>query len=179
MTLTPSASQVLGISSAREESGLPVSFVRRVPCRELITSIARTWLGTPYQHQASLKHVGCDCLGLVRGVWRELYGGEPESPPPYSPDWAEAGGSEALAEAGNRHLCTIPRTEYQAGDILLFRWRSHLPAKHAGIATGKTSMIHAQDGLAVSEISLSQWWLKRLAFTFRFPQDPSASPGGE
>ena len=28
------------------------------------------WIGTPYRHQASLKGVGCDCLGLVRGVWR-------------------------------------------------------------------------------------------------------------
>ncbi|KAB2949447.1 MAG: hypothetical protein F9K19_23780, partial [Rhizobiaceae bacterium] len=38
------------------------------------------WIGTPYRHQASRKGVGCDCLGLVRGIWRELYGSEPEAP---------------------------------------------------------------------------------------------------
>ncbi len=135
----------------------------------LITTIARSWIGTPYQHQASLKGAGCDCLGLVRGVWRELYGEEPETPPPYSPDWAEAGGSETLAEAGKRHLRNVPCTEVQAGDVLLFRWRAHLPAKHAGIATSATTMVHAQDGVAVSEIALSPWWLKRIAFAFRFP----------
>jgi hypothetical protein len=39
-----------------------------------IIAAARSWLGTPYAHQASLKGVGCDCLGLVRGVWREVQG---------------------------------------------------------------------------------------------------------
>ncbi len=28
------------------------------------------WLGTPYRHQGRRKGVGCDCLGLVLGVWR-------------------------------------------------------------------------------------------------------------
>ena len=74
-----------------------------------ITVLARGWLGTPYQHQASLKGVGCDCLGLVRGLWRETFGAEPEVPPAYAPDWAEAGLEETLAEAGRRHLIEIHR----------------------------------------------------------------------
>ena len=37
-----------------------------------IVAAARRWVGTPYVHQASLIHVGCDCLGLVRGVWRDV-----------------------------------------------------------------------------------------------------------
>jgi len=54
-----------------------------------VLALAEPWIGTPYRHQASLRGVGCDCLGLIRGVWRELYGSEPELPPPYAPDWAE------------------------------------------------------------------------------------------
>ena len=57
-----------------------------------IVAAARSWIGTPYLHQASLKGVGCDCLGLVRGVWREVIGDEPEAPGAYSPAWAEADG---------------------------------------------------------------------------------------
>jgi NlpC/P60 family putative phage cell wall peptidase len=133
-----------------------------------ITTTARSWIGTPYLHQASLKGVGCDCLGLIRGVWRETYGHEPESAPPYSQDWAEAGDKEFLAEAARRHLVEIPYTEFIAGDVLLFRWRDYLPAKHAGIASSSTSMIHAQDGACVSEINLSKWWLARLTYAFRF-----------
>lgn len=54
--------------------------------RAAIVAEARGWIGTPYRHQASLKGVGCDCLGLVRGVWRNCIGDEPETPPPYAPD---------------------------------------------------------------------------------------------
>jgi NlpC/P60 family putative phage cell wall peptidase len=136
-----------------------------------VVAAAREWLGTPYRHQASLKHVGCDCLGLVRGVWRECLGEEPELPPAYSADWAEATGGEALAEAAQRHLITVADRQFVAGDILLFRWKPHLPAKHAGIATGPFSMVHAQDGASVSEVALSPWWLRRLAFVCRFPTE--------
>lgn len=134
-----------------------------------IVAAARGWLGTPYAHQASLKGVGTDCLGLIRGVWRELHGNEPESVPPYSPGWAEVGGTEALAGAGRRHLIEVPCTEFARGDVLLFRWRPYLPAKHAGIATGRHHMIHAQEGARVTEIPLSHWWLRHLAYVFRFP----------
>ena len=40
--------------------------------RAAIVAEARAWIGTRYRHQASVKGVGCDCLGLVRGVWRAL-----------------------------------------------------------------------------------------------------------
>ncbi len=136
--------------------------------REVVTA-ARGWLGTPYQHQASLKFVGCDCLGLVRGVWRDCIGDEPEAPPAYSPDWAEAGGLENLAEAARRHLICIDVQDVRAGDVLLFRWKPHLPAKHAGIATGPDHMVHAQEGVGVVEVPLSKWWRQRIAFAFRFP----------
>ena len=138
----------------------------RLRCKAL----ARGWLATPYRHQASLKGVGCDCLGLVRGVWRERFGTEPELPPAYSPDWAEAGLEETLAQAGRRHLIEIPPLVFEPGDVLLFRWKPHLPAKHAGLATSRSSMIHAQEGASVCEIPLSKWWLQRLAFAFRFPE---------
>lgn len=137
--------------------------------RDDIVAAARGWLGTPYCHQASLKAVGCDCLGLVRGVWRELYGDEPEAAPAYSADWAEASNDETLANAGARHFVPVPLDAIRAGDLLLFRWRPHLPAKHAGIATTPTNMIHAQDGARVAEITLSPWWHSRLAYAFRFP----------
>jgi NlpC/P60 family putative phage cell wall peptidase len=135
-----------------------------------IVAAARGWIGTPYRHQASLKGVGCDCLGLVRGVWRDIYGDEPEVPPSYSPDWAEAGGHEQLRDAGLRHMKNVPYTEFRSGDVLLLRWKAHLPAKHLGIASSRTTMVHAQDGVAVAEVALSRWWLSRLAYVFRFPE---------
>lgn len=137
--------------------------------RATIVAEARDWIGTRYRHQASLKGVGCDCLGLVRGVWRHCIGDEPETPPPYAPDWAEASGEEALAEAALRHLVPIAIDQFSAGDVLLFRWRDGFVAKHTAIATGDVTMIHAHDKAAVCEVALAPWWRRRLAFAFRFP----------
>ena len=137
--------------------------------RQDIVAEARSWIGTPYRHQASLKGVGCDCLGLVRGVWRAVMGEEPERAPPYAPDWAEAMQSEQLAEAAGRHLVAINCAVFREGDVLLFRWRANLPAKHAAIVTAPDKMVHAHDGAAVAEVAIAPWWRRRLAFAFCFP----------
>ncbi len=139
--------------------------------RELIIAEARSWIGTPYRHQASLKGVGCDCLGLVRGVWRAVVGPEPEPLAPYTPDWAEAGGVETLREAARRHLVAIDPGLFAPGDVLLFRLRAHLPAKHCAIAASGDAMIHAHDGASVCEVSIAPWWRRHLAYAFRFPTD--------
>lgn len=133
---------------------------------------AMSWVGTPYRHQASVKGVGCDCLGLVRGVWRALYGREPEAMPGYTPDWAEAGGTETLALAAARHMIRIAPDDAREGDVLLFRWRDNMPAKHLGIiilaAEGNRRFVHAQQGAAVSPATLTPWWQRRIAYAFRF-----------
>jgi NlpC/P60 family putative phage cell wall peptidase len=137
---------------------------------ELIVSEARSWIGTPYRHQASLKGVGCDCLGLVTGVWRAFYGELPERAPPYAPDWAEAGAGEALADAAARHLVPCKGSDIEAGDVLIFRWRPHIAAKHLAIATGPDRMIHAHDGAAVAEVAITPFWRRKIAFRFSFPE---------
>jgi NlpC/P60 family putative phage cell wall peptidase len=139
------------------------------PTRSQIIAEARTWIGTPYRHQASLKGVGCDCLGLLRGVWRECCGPEPEAVPPYAPDWAEANAGEPLAAAGLRHLVPVDAHAFMPGDVLLFRWRTGLAAKHAAIATAPDRMVHAHDGACVAEVFIAPWWRRRLAYAFRLP----------
>ena len=134
-----------------------------------IVAAARGWIGTPYHHQASLRGAGCDCLGLLRGVWREVVGPEPQTLPPYSRDWAEAGGRETLREAAATHLVAMPADAMQAGDVLLFRWRPQDPAKHCAILTAPDRMVHAHDGAAVTEVALTPWWRRHLAGAFRFP----------
>jgi NlpC/P60 family putative phage cell wall peptidase len=137
--------------------------------RNDIVAAARGWIGTPYRHQASVKGAGADCLGLLRGVWREVMGPEPEAPPPYSPDWAETSGrGEAMAEAARRHMTEIAIAEVGAGDVLLFRMRRQGPAKHAAIVSGTDRMIHAWSGHAVVETHIGRWWRARAAFAFRF-----------
>lgn len=144
--------------------------------RAAIVAVARRWIGTPYVHQASLEGIGCDCLGLVRGVWRTFFGDEPEPLPAYAPDWAEATRSERLIEAGRRHLVAVPLAAIRPGDVILFRWKPQLPAKHAGILTAADRFVHAYDGCAVVESPLGPWWRRRLAAAFAFPGLDSSSP---
>jgi NlpC/P60 family putative phage cell wall peptidase len=131
---------------------------------------ARKWLGTPYQHQAGLCQVGCDCLGLVRGVWQALYGSEPVVIPAYTPHWAETGAAETLQDAARRFLVEIPYVEAAPGDVLLFRFSARHVAKHCAILSAPERIIHAYWGKSVSETSLTPWWRKRIAGAFQFPQ---------
>lgn len=138
-----------------------------------VLKAARGWLGTPYVHQAARRGAGCDCLGLVRGIWRELYGAEPELPPPYSMDWAEPQGAELLWQAAARHLAEKPRAEAAPGDLLLFRMRGGAVAKHLGIQGGlgaAASFVHAYSGRGVVESPLSLPWQRRIVARFEFPQ---------
>lgn len=138
--------------------------------RQDVVAEARGWIGTPYQHQASLKQVGCDCLGLVTGIWRALYGPLPEIVPPYAADWAEAGQKEVLAEAAMRHLVPAQDDLIRPGDVLLFRWRMYVPAKHLAIATDPGFMVHAHDGAVVTEVPLGPFWRRKIAYRFSFPE---------
>jgi NlpC/P60 family putative phage cell wall peptidase len=139
-----------------------------MPTKDEIVAAARGWIGTPYRHQGQLKGVGCDCLGMILGVWREVGGGFEGSVPPYTPDWAEANGRETLAEGFRAHLMEIDPGEAEAGDVVLFRWRTHLPAKHAAILTARDRMVHSQQHAAVTEVPVSDWWRRRMAYAFSF-----------
>ncbi len=141
------------------------------PCvaRARIVAAARAWIGTPYVHQAAAKGQGTDCLGLIRGLYAELHGAEPEAPPPYTPDWNEARASEEpLLSAARRHLAPVAGAILPA-QILIFRILPAGPAKHCGVAVSEDHFVHAYAGRAVVESWLSRWWIERLAGVFEFP----------
>ncbi len=130
------------------------------------------WVGTPYRHQASCKGAGTDCLGLLRGVWRALYGQEPEETPAYSADWSEPQGREDLFLAAKRHLIQTDAAEASAGDVILFRMRHGSVAKHLGILARsgrEPAFIHAYSGHGVELSPFSKPWRRRVAARFRFP----------
>ena len=132
---------------------------------------ARLWIGTPYVHQASCRGAGTDCLGLIRGVWRALYGQEPEVPPAYSRDWSEACASEALWQAAKRHLRA--KESAASGDVILFRMREGAVAKHLGIQGHigpEASFVHGFSGHGVMESPLSLPWARRIVARFEFPE---------
>jgi NlpC/P60 family putative phage cell wall peptidase len=140
-----------------------------------VVEAARRWIGTPYVHQASVRGAGADCLGLVRGIWRELFGTEPEPVPPYAADWSEAGREERLWQAAARHLHRLPQGDVGPGEVLLFRMRQAGVAKHLAIASAPDRFIHAYSRHGVIENTLSAPWRRRIVARFAFPFDDRRS----
>lgn len=138
-----------------------------------VLSEARRWLGTPYQHQASCMHVGTDCLGLIRGIWRAVYGAEPIDVPAYTQDWSEPSGYESLWENATQVLIEKAPEMAVPGDVLLFRMRNDAVAKHLGILGPRDpyqTFIHAYSGHGVVESPLSAPWARRIVAAFAFPE---------
>jgi NlpC/P60 family putative phage cell wall peptidase len=140
---------------------------------EDIVAQARTWLGTPFHHQARLKGKGCDCLGLIVGVVDELglkdtYGrllsSYDEITYPKEPDGAY------LIEKLTDILLEVPIADARAGDLALFKVREN--PQHLAILTdyeGTLGMIHSfAPSRRVVEHRLDEDWKSRLLKVFRW-----------
>ena len=138
----------------------------------VIVAAARGWIGTPYVHQAATRGAGCDCLGLLRGVWAQLNDAPLIAVPPYSPDWSEPQGDEVLWRGVAERLTRKGIDDAAAGDVLLFRMRQGAVAKHIGIQGDigpQPSFIHAYQGHGVIENAFSAPWQRRLIARFAVP----------
>jgi NlpC/P60 family putative phage cell wall peptidase len=148
-----------------------------------VVAAARGWIGTPYVHGASVRGAGCDCLGLLRGLWREMVGAEPVAVPAYTADWGEPGRQELLWAAARAHLGPAA-PDWAAGDILLFRMKTGGVAKHLGLLTeagagagtdaeagagAGARFLHAYARHGVVEGPLSVPWARRVVARFRLP----------
>lgn len=110
--------------------------------RAEVVATARTWLGTPFQHQQTMKGVAVDCRGLVQGVAQEL-GLLPEDfgvePYPRQPD-----GRTMLALCG-QYMTRIEQAAMQPGDVVVVVVDAE--PQHLGILGdyrhGGLSIIHA------------------------------------
>ena len=139
---------------------------------DLVTA-ARRWIGTPYVHQAACRGAGCDCLGLILGLWRDIHGDLPAPVPAYTADWSEASRQERLLAAARAHLVEKPQAAASAGDVLLFRMRAGTVAKHMGLQTeagAAPRFVHAYSGRGVVEGALTAPWARRIVARFAFPE---------
>jgi len=135
---------------------------------------ARRWIGTPYVHQGSVLGAGCDCLGLIRGVWRARYGREPQTIPAYTSDWSEPQGDEYLWVTAKQHFDDVTGISYAPGQVILFRMRDGSVAKHLGLMAlsgERPTFIHAYTGHGVIESPLSEPWARRIVAQFQFKDE--------
>ncbi|UYN99707.1 MAG: hypothetical protein KIT02_00210 [Devosia sp.] len=135
---------------------------------ERVVAAARAWLGTPYRHRAATLGAGCDCLGLLRGVWRTLYGSEPMAVPPYRAGLRDPENKGALRDAAEA-LLVAESGELAAGQVLLFTLGGLDEPRHCAILISPVRFIHAQEHLGVVEANLTAAWARRISGRYRFP----------
>ena len=138
-----------------------------------VVALARGWIGTPWCHGAACRGAGTDCLGLLRGIWRGLYGVELVGVPVYPDDWAETGRPGALLDGlGRVFVAVAPGSPPGPGEVLVFRLSARGPAQHLGVATEcgtRARFVHACAGVGVVEADLGGPWRRRLVARFAFP----------
>jgi len=114
-----------------------------ITTRAKVVQAARSWIDTPYHHQARAKGLGVDCVGLVIGVGRELGLCAPEfDVPPYArtPD-----GSSLVHQAGALMQRLPVDAALQPGQVIVVAFGGD--PQHLGILGdyrhGGLSIIHA------------------------------------
>lgn len=139
---------------------------------ELIIAEARSWVGTPYHHQAVVKRVGVDCVGLILGVGMAVG----LMPADTMVRFSQAGlGGYSRTPNPNRmrkgmelFLQPLPLSagaDPSPGMIGWFEWRQELPM-HLGIVAefeGRLTMIHAFSiARRCVENTLDEEWRSRV-----------------
>jgi cell wall-associated NlpC family hydrolase len=140
--------------------------------RIAIVAEARTWLKTPFHHQARVKHVGVDCAGLPICTGRAL-GCFPADMDVVG--YARSPDGVSLLAYCDQWMKRIEPAEMDVGDVIVIRFE--LDPQHLGIVGdypgGGFSMIHAlgtADGRGrVVEHRLDEGTLERLVAVYRMP----------
>lgn len=138
-----------------------------------IVEQARTWIGTPYHHQARLKGVGCDCLGLVVGISNELglkHSDGSQLSRFDETDYSMQPDGVRLTNMLQSLLQEIPKADAAPGDLALFTIEGN--PQHVGLLTdyeGGLGLIHSYaPSKKVVEHRLDQKWQQRLIKVFRW-----------
>lgn len=146
----------------------------RHPMRNDILIEARSWVGTPYQHQAMVKGIGVDCVGFIVGVGLatgaltitrqqiKAYSGYGRLPDP-----------ETMGKVIRRHLDPVNPLDVGIGDIAWIAWRLGQPMHLAliGEHKGSRTLIHALGDIGkVVEHTLNPMWDDRIVSFWRYPR---------
>ncbi len=123
--------------------------------REDILTEARSWMGTKFLHQGSLKGVGTDCGGMVKGVYKALGAEVRDVPINYARTPANDIIEKVLAKRA------VKTNDPKPGDIILFTLLRE--PQHLGIYTESGGVIHAYQPFGkVVEHSMDDKWKRRV-----------------
>ena len=138
-----------------------------------IIAAARSQLGVRYQHQAAVRDVACDCVGLLAIVGEICGLGEAATwaADPRRHAYARAPDPAMLREAAADYLDPIELAAAGLGDVLLMRYRLQQAPSHFSIVSmlGPLYGVHAYASVGkVVENRVEGWTLFRIVAAYRF-----------
>lgn len=139
--------------------------------RAAIVAEARSWLGTRWQHQASVKGVACDCIGFVAGVAYELGidGAAQWKSDQKLHQYARQPDPAVLVAACDALMQRIPVGQANVADVLVMRFEKE--PQHFGLLVEREPMrmIHAwASARKVAEHDVDTLWRSRIVRAYRF-----------
>ena len=129
--------------------------------REDLQRVARTYIGTPYVHQARTPGRGLDCAGILIALARELDLHFPDRKG-YS---RQADGVTLRAELDDR---LDPIDAAEPGDVLLLWIRRPAKPQHVALLTDYGILHSYADVGRVVETVMDEWWRARIVQAYRF-----------
>ena len=132
---------------------------------------ARTWIDTPFKDQGYMKGLGVDCIGLIKGLARDLNLCKKDivHMADFTMPYGKMPNRSIILPALNRHLVPIGRDELDIADIILYLGK-HEP-QHLAIKTD-LGIIHSYQPFgAVKEHGMTGEWgnPSRMLAMYRFP----------
>ena len=140
--------------------------------RKEIIQEAESWEGTKWAHQAALKGVACDCIGLICGVYKNITGVEFDNIINYAQTPFFYCREERLYQELQKYLIEIPVKDAKQGDILTFAYRERFPDHHLGIILNDGFFIHSCCDPGVNKVIITRYdeqWKARTRHAFRYP----------
>lgn len=130
---------------------------------------ARSWIGTPWQHQARLKGIGVDCVGVVQKSYEKATGKKCEYEINYH-RIPPIGREERLEEILGVYFDKKEGKELERGDVMLFSFKNKL-SNHVGIYTGDGNMVHAWlDVNKVVEMPMDDAWKRSVKVVYKLKE---------
>jgi len=126
-----------------------------------IVEIARSYVGTPFQHQGRQKGVGIDCAGLVECVARDA-----GYQVPVHDNYGRLPYAGQLEKTLSRYL--IKTSDLSPGCVILIKFKDSHPS-HLAIFTGK-NIIHSSSALgSCKEHIYNDKWKSMTSGIYKWP----------
>ena len=144
----------------------------KLQSRQIVLAESKAWLGVKFSHLGRSKTSGVDCLGLIEGIWTNLYSEFPFRNLVYNRPRSINPHKEVDADQLGNHLIELPKFSPNQISLIIFelsQFRFHLGIGVTNIQA--THLIHTDFINGVVLEQLSSRWSKKIKTIYNFSEE--------